>query len=63
VADCLSVRVYKEISKMVRPRTIFRLKTSYICMQIKFISNFGYHAPFANKVRNMIALAINKLEI
>jgi len=37
---------------MVKPRsTKFGMKTSYTCTQIKFISNFGCHAPFAHKVK------------
>jgi len=56
----LSVHVNKEISEMVRPRnTKFGMKTSYNCTQIKFILNFGCHAPFAH---NHITLVIIKLE-
>jgi len=48
----LYARVNIEISGMVRPRsTHFGVKTSYFCMQIKFISNFGYYAPFADNVK------------
>jgi len=62
---CPSVRVSNKISEMVRPRnTKFGMKTSYTCTQIKFILNFGSHAPFAHKVKKKwVAQAINKLEI
>jgi len=52
----------ERISEMARPRsTKFGVRTSYICTQIQFISNFGYHAPFAKKEK-CITLVIKKLE-
>jgi len=44
----ISVCPSDKISELVRPtNTKFGINTSYTCTQIKFISNFGCHAPFA----------------
>jgi len=43
------LRMNERISEMVRPTsTKLNMKTSYICTQNKFVSNFGCHARYAH---------------